>query len=467
MTPQGEQPTSWARANAAAGLDAGAGGRRLVRRLATRLLHPYLVRQAEYNEAALGALVEVRNDLATQLEELRHLCSGLVDATGAPIALGDELARQRQALDAALAVLEHHGYAIGALREVVDAQLLDRQLVSQEIDLARQQAFARFHDGLGMLRRELGELSRTLSGRADAVDRRLVRAERALTGARLRLAELAPELAPELGTTGAGPAPAQPAPAQPATTQPATTRPAGEGGEEAPVASGPRDRFGELYASFEDEFRGSEGLIKERVAGYLADVEPLRGQGTVLDVGCGRGDWLEVLKEAGVDAYGVEVSTGYAEHWKLAELDVRVVDVAEHLRSLPPGSLAAVTALQVVEHLSTDELLELLERAFDALRPGGLLVLETPNPENLTVGAFTFYLDPTHDRPIPAGLLAFLVESQGFEDVEVRYLRRPELHGLPGIPGDAPWAEDLTPVRDVLEHLVFGAQDYAVVARRG
>ena len=186
----------------------------------------------------------------------------------------------------------------------------------------------------------------------------------------------------------------------------------------------------------------------------------------MLDVGCGRGDWLEVLKEAGIDAYGVEVGTGYAEHWKLAELDVRVVDVAEHLRGLEPASLAAVTALQVVEHLRTDELLELLERSYEALRPGGLLVLETPNPENLTVGAFTFYLDPTHDRPIPAGLLAFLVRSQGFEDVEVRYLRRPELHGLPGIAGDAPWAEDLSPVRDVLEHLVFGAQDYAVVARR-
>lgn len=459
MTPQGDEPTSWERASAAAGLDAGAGGRSLARRLAARLAHPYLVRQAAYNEAALGALVDVRNDLASQLDELRRLCVGLVDASGAPIALGDELARQRQALDAALPVLEHHGYAIDALREVVDAQLLDRQLVSQEIDLARQQAFARFHDGLGMLRRELGELSRTLAGRADAVDRRLSRAERALTGARLRLAELAPELAPGLAPglvpelASGGPASALPAPAAPGSAP-------GEGGPAAP------DRFGALYASFEDEFRGSEGLIKERVAGYLADVEPLRGTGMVLDVGCGRGDWLEVLQEAGIDAYGVEVSTGYAEHWKLAELDVRVVDVAEHLRSLEPASLAAVTALQVVEHLRTDELLELLERSYEALRPGGLLVLETPNPENLTVGAFTFYLDPTHDRPIPAGLLAFLVGSQGFEDVEVRYLRRPELHGLPEVAGDAPWAEDLSPVRDVLEHLVFGAQDYAVVARR-
>ena len=333
------------------------------------------------------------------------------------------------------------------MREVIDDQLLDREVVSQEIDLAREQAFARFHDGLGMLRKDLGELTRALTGRAESVERRLGRAERSLSSMRLRLADAAPGVV-DAGTGGIG--------------EPGTASAAEPGG-----AGSGRDRFAELYASFEDEFRGPEGLIKERVAGYLPDLEPVRGNGTVLDVGCGRGDWLEVLKEAGIGAYGIEVSTGYAEHWKLADLDVRVVDVAEHLRTVAPGSLAAVTALQVVEHLTTDELLGLLEHAYEALRPGGLLILETPNPENVTVGANTFYLDPTHDRPIPAGLLAFLARSQGFEDVEVRYLRRPELHGLPEVPPDAPWADDLAPVRDVLEHLVFGAQDYAIVARRG
>jgi O-antigen chain-terminating methyltransferase len=222
-----------------------------------------------------------------------------------------------------------------------------------------------------------------------------------------------------------------------------------------------------VYAAFEDEFRGAEGLIKERVAGYLPDLEPLRGKGPVLDVGCGRGDLLEVLAEAGIEAYGVEVSTGYAARWELAGVDVRVEDVGRHLAGVAAGSLAAVTALQVVEHLDTETLLGFLEQAYAALQPGGLLVLETPNPENVTVGAFTFWLDPTHERPIPAGLLAFLVRSQGFEDVEVRYLRRPELHGLAEIPSSAAWADDVAPVRQVVDHLVFGAQDYAVLARRG
>jgi SAM-dependent methyltransferase len=425
------------------------GGKGLRRRIAERLVRPYLARQAEFNEAVLGALVEVRNDLASQLTELRRAAT-IPDASGSAVGIGEELLRLRRAVDALVPTVEHHNNAIGAMREVIDDQLLDREIVSQEIDLARQQAFARFHDGLGMLRKDLAELTRSLWSRAESIERRLGRAERSLSDTRLRLG-------------GLGAAPALPDTAASGAQGSLGAEPKGAVSPLAPATG----RFAELYASFEEEFRGPEGLIKERVAAYLSDLEPFRGEGTVLDVGCGRGDFLEVLKDAGIDAYGVEVSTGYAEHWKLAGLDVRVVDAAEHLASLPAGSLAALSALQVVEHLQTDELLRLIELAHEALRPGGLLILETPNPENVTVGAFTFYLDPTHDRPIPAGLLAFLVRSQGFEDVEVRYLQRPELRGLPEVPPDAPWADDLRPVRDVIEHLVFGAQDYAVVARRG
>lgn len=440
MTGEAEQ-SAWSRANAAADPTVVGAGDRLSRRALRRLLAPYLARQRQFNEAVLGTIVEVRDDLARQLAQVG-------DGDAAP----GELAATRRQLDTVLASLTYQGDVIGALREVVDDQLLDRELVSQEIDLSRQQAFARFHDGLGQLRRELAELSRVLSSRADAAERRLGRAERALTEARLALGGR--EVVPGEATSGPELSSAE-APARVVTPAP---RPS--------AAGAPGERFAALYASFEDEFRGPEGLIKERVAGYLADLEPLRGKGPVLDVGCGRGDLLEVLKEAGVEAYGVEVSTGYADRWKLAGLDVRVEDVAEHLAAVPAGSLAAVTALQVVEHLDTELLLGFLEQAHAALQPGGLLVLETPNPENVTVGAFTFWLDPTHERPIPAGLLAFLVRSQGFEDVEVRYLRRPELHGLAEVPVDAPWADDLAPVRDVVERLVFGAQDYAVLARR-
>ena len=438
MTGEVEQ-SAWSRANAATDpCAAGGPGDRPLRRLLRRLLAPQLARQRQFNEAVLGTIVEVRDDLAGQLGETRQ-------AAGAP----EELQALRRQLDTVLSSLQYQGDVIGALRAVVDDQLLDRELVSQEIDLSRQQSFARFHDGLGLLRRELSELTRVLTARADAADRRLARAERALAEARLALAS----------GHGTGAVPAS-------TGAPEAAPEAVAEGAVRRGASAPGGRFGALYAAFEDEFRGAEGLIKERVAGYLPDLEPLRGKGPVLDVGCGRGDLLEVLAEAGFEAYGVEVSTGYAPRWELAGVDVRVEDVGRHLAGVAAGSLAAVTALQVVEHLDTETLLGFLEQAYTALQPGGLLVLETPNPENVTVGAFTFWLDPTHERPIPAGLLAFLVRSQGFEDVEVRYLRRPELHGLAEIPSSAAWADDVAPVRQVVDHLVFGAQDYAVLARR-
>ena len=445
MTGEVEQ-SAWSRANAATDPGAAGGpGDRPLRRLLRRLLAPQLARQRQFNEAVLGTIVEVRDDLAGQLGETRQ-------AAGAP----EELQALRRQLDTVLSSLQYQGDVIGALRAVVDDQLLDRELVSQEIDLSRQQSFARFHDGLGLLRRELSELTRVLTARADAAERRLGRAERALAEARLALAS-GHGAGAVSASTGAPGAVAEGAVAEGAVAEGAVRR----------GASAPGGRFGALYAAFEDEFRGAEGLIKERVAGYLPDLEPLRGKGPVLDVGCGRGDLLEVLAEAGIEAYGVEVSTGYAARWELAGVDVRVEDVGRHLAGVAAGSLAAVTALQVVEHLDTETLLGFLEQAYAALQPGGLLVLETPNPENVTVGAFTFWLDPTHERPIPAGLLAFLVRSQGFEDVEVRYLRRPELHGLAEIPSSAAWADDVAPVRQVVDHLVFGAQDYAVLARRG
>jgi len=128
--------------------------------------------------------------------------------------------------------------------------------------------------------------------------------------------------------------------------------------------------------------------------------------------------------------------------------------------------LAAITAIQVVEHLDVEALLEFLDIAMRALAPGGLLLLETPNPANLTVGANSFYLDPSHERPLPAELLSFLVRSRGFADVEVRYFEREELATLPELDPKSEWAADFEAIQDVLRRYLFGPQDYAVVARR-
>jgi hypothetical protein len=128
--------------------------------------------------------------------------------------------------------------------------------------------------------------------------------------------------------------------------------------------------------------------------------------------------------------------------------------------------LAAVTAIQVVEHLDVEALLEFLDVAMRALAPGGLLLLETPNPANLTVGANSFYLDPSHQKPLPAELLSFLVRSRGFSDVEVRYFERESFVHLPELDPKSEWATDFEAIYDVLRHYLFGPEDYAVVARR-
>ncbi len=143
-------------------------------------------------------------------------------------------------------------------------------------------------------------------------------------------------------------------------------------------------------------------------------------------------------------------------------LDVRLGDAMEHLGALPAKSVAAVTAFHVAEHLQLNDLIALIDSALRVLVPGGKLILETPNPANLTVGATTFWLDPTHVRPLPSDLLSFLVHSRGFGGVEVRPLSRSEL--------PVPVSEDADPVlarlTEVVNHHLGAAADYAVLGTR-
>jgi len=378
---------------------------RLVKRIVARVLWPFLRHQVEFN---------------------RDLLAGVLEQVG---------------------TVEHHGHAIFAVREALEDVQLERGLLREEVELAHQQSFARFHDGVGAIRTEMAELAQRYElahAELAASDERLGALrddlDRRLADVRIRLAQVDVLLD-------------------------VVRRHLPEPPPQAELAGLP-GAFESLYGPFEEALRGSYETVRERVREYLDDVRRVPSDSPVLDVGCGRGEWLDVLGEAGIPAYGIEVSARAVEAGRSNGLDMRLADAREHLGGLAERSLRAITAIHVAEHLATDDLIGFLDLAVRAIEPGGLLVLETPNPENLIVGASSFYLDPTHRNPLPPALLAFLVEARGFAEVEVRPLARKELRPMPPLGAGEPWADDLRPIVDILNARLFGAQDYAIVARR-
>jgi SAM-dependent methyltransferase len=222
-----------------------------------------------------------------------------------------------------------------------------------------------------------------------------------------------------------------------------------------------------FYEAHQDRFRGSREFVRTRLEIYLPQVESVAGADhQVVDLGPGRGEWLALLRERGIAAYGVDVNSSFAASAAEMGLDVRHEDAVEHLRGLPDRSLAAVTAFHLVEHLPPAALIDLVDHALRALRPGGLLILETPNPLNLKVGAASFHLDPTHVRPIHPLFLEFVLQNRGFAEVRV---------AMVNVPGEPPLEVAVSPggsggtlsrVADLLNEAFFVGMDYAVVGRR-
>ena len=173
----------------------------------------------------------------------------------------------------------------------------------------------------------------------------------------------------------------------------------------------------DFYIAFENRYRGSRELIKQRQTSYLPYIAPLK---TVypnlkaIDLGCGRGEWLELLKENGVDASGVDLDDAMLSSCIASNLKVKKIDAISALQELPNASLHIISGFHIAEHLPFEQLIELIHQALRVLSPGGLLILETPNSENINVATSSFYLDPTHRNPIPAQLLSFLMTYSGF-----------------------------------------------------
>jgi O-antigen chain-terminating methyltransferase len=210
-----------------------------------------------------------------------------------------------------------------------------------------------------------------------------------------------------------------------------------------------------FYRAFEDRMRGSRELILKRLQVYRPFLEKLNGlvdRPAALDIGCGRGEWLEMLTDAGFDTLGIDLDNGMLDACRSQGLTVEQGDGIERLAWMADGSLVLVSAFHVVEHLPFKRLQELVKQARRVLCPGGLLIMETPNPENPVVGTHTFHLDPTHEKPLPPALLAFLPEFYGYHRTWIMRLQQ-ERHV----------ATDTSPT---LTQVLFDVSpDYAVVAQ--
>jgi len=220
----------------------------------------------------------------------------------------------------------------------------------------------------------------------------------------------------------------------------------------APAAPAPSISAGLDYSRFAERFRGTDEEIRRNMEFY----RPIfAGKENVLDIGCGRGEFLDVMRESGVPARGIDLSEECIRQCRDKGLQAEVTDLFPFLAAQPDEEFDGILSSQVVEHLPPDRLPEMIRLCATKLRRGGILALETPNPECLAIFATYFYLDPTHTRPMPHQYLQFCMEEAGLTGIEVHRLNpavdtMPELASLPA---------------DFRERF-FGGLDYAIIGRK-
>jgi 2-polyprenyl-3-methyl-5-hydroxy-6-metoxy-1,4-benzoquinol methylase len=244
----------------------------------------------------------------------------------------------------------------------------------------------------------------------------------------------------------------------------------------APAAPVAPDALAYQYVGFEDRFRGSEGAIRARVADYVAY---FTRQSNVLDVGCGRGEFLDLLREQGIAAKGIDLNPEMVELCRARGLDVAVADARGYLQSVGDESLGGLIAVQVVEHLEPAYLTRMLGLAFDKVRPGGRIVLETINPACWMAYFESFIRDLTHVKPIHPETLQYLLQASGFSNVEIVYrspiapegrlqkvTARPTHFGDPATDALTELVSSFNHNVDRLNDRIFSYQDFAAIGHR-
>ena len=214
----------------------------------------------------------------------------------------------------------------------------------------------------------------------------------------------------------------------------------------------------DFYLAFQNEFRGTEEVIQNRLRVYLPILEinvTVENQGEILalDLGSGRGEWLSLLKQFGAKAVGVDSDIGMVQTSRSNGLDVIHGDALQFMRNARSASFDIVTSFHLIEHLTFDGYFSLIQEAYRILKPGGVLILETPNPENPLVGISGIWSDPTHLAPIPSSLLSFLCSFIGFSQIDLLFLQE---------------STDLLESKDISLFQVFvsPSPDYGLIAKK-
>jgi SAM-dependent methyltransferase len=238
------------------------------------------------------------------------------------------------------------------------------------------------------------------------------------------------------------------------TTQPAQDSPV------LPSSEGFTAFKDQFYNRLENRYRGSRSEIARRLRIYLPDVEAAvmrTDKKPVMDLGCGRGEWLELLSEMNIEAFGVDTNPVQIAEGQELGLDLRLGDALKMLAKAETGSLSVISAHHLIEHLPFDMVAWITREALRVLAPGGILLFETPDTRNVLVGATTFHTDPTHLKPMPEQVMGVLFETAGFHPVDIRHLnaheRFEEFMAKPGLD-------------DEIAFLMFGPQDLCVLGTK-
>lgn len=224
------------------------------------------------------------------------------------------------------------------------------------------------------------------------------------------------------------------------------------------------------YLNLEERFRGSEAEIAERISAYSPFLE---GKGSLLDLGCGRGEALELFARQGLAVHGIDSSKEMVARCHEKGLSAQEGDLFGSLAAIADGSYDAVVSFHVIEHLPPSSLPLLVRSAWRILKPGGVLILETPSPLSVVMSARNFWADPTHLRPVHPWSLEVVFREAGFEPVTRLDLhpfpqeeRLPEID-LQKLPADQQaLADQINRMRDLLDDLLFGNRDFALVGIR-